>query len=456
MSTGAPVPLPASAAVRHKLALASLCLAMLLSSLGTSIANVGLPALAKDLDASFQDVQWVVLAYLLAVTTLVVSVGKLGDTIGRRRLMLAGIALFTVASLACASAAELWVLVAARAAQGCGAAAMMSLTLTFVGDIAPKGKTGSTMGMLGATSAVGTALGPSLGGLLLAAFGWQALFLAIVPLGTLALALAHRFLPADGLAMRAGKFDFAGTLLLALTLGAYALAMTRGGGRFSATDFYCTVGAFTAGALFLLVQSHAASPLVNLSLLRQPELRASFVMSALVTTVAMSTLVVGPFHLSGALGLGPARVGLVMSAGPLVAALIGAPAGRWVDRWGAKNITLAALATAAVGCLGLAILPSARGVVAYVFPLTVFTSGFAMFQAANNTAVMASMTADQRGVVSGLLTLSRNLGLITGASVMGALYMAGGMPMTFGMATLLLIAAIVLRLGGSAPGLAAL
>ena len=126
-------------------ALAGLSLSMLLSSLGTSIANVGLPTLAQAFNASFQEVQWVVLAYLLAVTTLIVSVGRLGDLTGRRRL-----------------------LIVARAVQGLGAAIMMSLTIAFVGETVPKAKTGSAMGLLGTMSAIGTALGPSLGGILIA------------------------------------------------------------------------------------------------------------------------------------------------------------------------------------------------------------------------------------------------------------------------------------------------
>ena len=119
-------------------ALAGLSLSMLLSSLGTSIANVALPTLAQAFDASFQDVQWIVLAYLLAITTLIVSVGRLGDIIGRRRLLLAGIVLFTVASLLCGAAPTLWLLIAARAAQGLGAAIMMALAMAFVGETVPK------------------------------------------------------------------------------------------------------------------------------------------------------------------------------------------------------------------------------------------------------------------------------------------------------------------------------
>ena len=130
-------------------ALAGLSLSMLLSSLGTSIANVGLPTLAQAFNASFQEVQWIVLAYLLAITTLIVSAGRLGDITGRRRLLLAGIFLFTAASALCGIAPTLGLLIAARAAQGLGAAIMMALTLAFVGETVPKAKTGSaTLAML--------------------------------------------------------------------------------------------------------------------------------------------------------------------------------------------------------------------------------------------------------------------------------------------------------------------
>ena len=154
-----------------------------------------LPTLAQAFGASFQDVQWVVLAYLLAITTLIVSVGRLGDIIGRRRLLLAGICLFTAASRLCGIAPTLWLLIAARAVQGLGAAVMLALTMAFVGETVPKERTGSAMGLLGTMSAIGTALGPSLGGVLIAGFGWRAIFLVNVPLGLVTLR-ARSSLPA--------------------------------------------------------------------------------------------------------------------------------------------------------------------------------------------------------------------------------------------------------------------
>ncbi|WP_431677931.1 MFS transporter [Kitasatospora sp. KL5] len=462
----APAAAPRTPSARR--ALAALALAVLLASLGTSIANVALPTLAQAFGASFQQVQWIVLAYLLAMTTLIVGVGRLGDLTGRRRLLLGGILLFTAASVLCGLAPSLPVLIAARAAQGLGAAAMTALAMAFVGATVPRARTGSAMGLLGTTSAIGTALGPSLGGVLISGPGWRAVFLAGVPLGLLALFLAHRHLPADHPRPGADRprFDRAGTLLLALTLGAYALAMTTGRGSFGLLNLALLAAAALGTGLFLLVETRTAAPLIRPAMFRDPALGAGLATSALVSTVMMATLVVGPFHLSRALGLAAAPVGLAMSAGPLVSALTGIPAGRIVDHLGAPRMTLLGLAAAATGCALLAVLPAALGPAGYLVPVVVVTAGYALFQAANNTAVMADVHPDRRGVVSGMLNLARNLGLVTGASLMGAVFalasgsaditaagpvaVATGTRTTFAAATALLLLALAVAAGSRA------
>lgn len=449
-------------------ALAGLSLSMLLSSLGTSIANVALPTLARAFTASFQEVQWIVLAYLLAITALIVGVGRLGDMTGRRRLLLAGIFLFTIASVLCGFAPTLRLLIAARAAQGLGAAVMMALTLAFVGETVPKARTGSAMGLLGTMSAIGTALGPSLGGVLIAGLGWRAIFLINLPLGLLAFLLAHRYLPVDRGAPQTDRagFDRMGTLLLALTLAAYALSMTLGRGRFGSLNLALLLAAALGAGLFVLAEAKAASPLIRLAMFRDPALSASLAMSALVSTVVMATLVVGPFYLSRALGLDAARVGLVLSVGPLVAALTGVPAGRLADRFGAQRVTLAGLLAMAAGSFLLSMMPATSGVAGYIGPIVVITAGYGLFQTANNTAVMADIHPDRRGVVSGMLNLSRNLGLITGTSVMGAVFalasattdvttarpeaVAAGMRITFAVAAILIVVALAIAAGGRA------
>lgn len=359
------------------LALAALSLSTLLAALGTSIANVGLPALSAHFAAPYARIQWIVLAYLLASTAVAVAAGRLGDRYGRRRMLLGGIALFGAASLACGLAPSLPWLVAARGVQGIGAAAMLALTLPFVADTLSEGRSGRAIGLLGTVSAAGTALGPVLGGALLAGFGWRALFLALALLGVPALVLASRNLPA-GRSRAAGRGE--------------AMATPWG-------------------------------PLLA---------------NGAMTAVVMATLVIGPFHLSRTLGLDSAAVGLAMACGPLAAALAGVPAGRAVDRHGAGPVARAGLACAAAGAALLALLP-AIGIAGYVVPLAALSTGYALFQAANSSAAMAACEARQRGAVSGLLALSRNLGLIAGASGMGMLFAAAGMRTAF-LAALLLVA----------------
>ena len=379
-------------------ALVSLSLSMLLASLGTSIANVGLPALAQDFNAAFHAVQWVVLAYLLAITAVIVSAGSLGDRLGRRRLLLAGLLLFTVACGLCGAAPSLEWLIGARTLQGLGAAIMMAMTLGMVGDTVTRDRTGRVMGLLGTMSAVGTAMGPSVGGLLLSLWGWRALFLVGVPLGLVAAALAARYLPVD-----------------------------------QHTRTPSPRGAFW-------------SPL------RDPALRAGLVMSALVAAVIMATFVVGPFYLSRGLGLDPASTGLAMAVGPCVAAATGVPAGRLTDRLGSQRMTLAGLSLLLCGALLLAL---ASGLPGYLASLIILTTGYSLFQAANNTAVMSEIDSARRGTVSGLLNLSRNLGLIFGASALGAVFawaspdvihaapqaVADGLHATFGVASGLILLA---------------
>lgn len=439
-------------------AMAALCLSMLMPSLDTSIANVNLPTLAHAFGASFQAVQWIVLAYLLAITTLIVSVGRLGDLFGRRRLLLGGIVLFTATSLFCGLAPNLWLLIAARAAQGLGAAIMMALTVAMVGETIPKAKTGSAMGLLGTMSAIGTALGPSLGGLLTDGFGWRMIFLVNVPLGIINLALARRYLPRSQPAATRPGFDKLGTLLLGSTLAAYALAVTLGGGHLERFNVALLAAAVIGAGLFLLSQARVTSPLIKLAMLRDPTLSSSLVMSAAVACVMMTTFVVGPFYLSRSLGLPAALVGLVMSTGPVISAFTGIPAGRITDRLGAPRVVFIGLIEMALGLAGLTFLPSLFGVPGYIAAIALLTPGYQLFQAANNTVIMTDVRPDQRGVVSGMLSLSRNLGLITGAAVMGAVFAAAsatsditkaqpdavatGMRITFAVAAALIVGAI--------------
>jgi MFS family permease len=346
---------------------------------------------------------------------------------------------------------------------------MMALTMALVGETVDKDRTGRAMGLLATLSAVGTALGPSLGGTLVSAFGWHAIFLVNVPLGLLTWLLAWRSLPIrrpQANAERPG-FDITGTVLLATALGAYALAMTLGRGNFGGINIALLLMAILGGGLFVLSQRRVTSPLIPLALFRDRLLVSGLATSALVATVMMATLLVGPFYLSISLGLPTTLVGLVLAVGPCVAALAGVPAGRLADRFGVRPMRLAGLATMVLGCSALALLSPTLGMGGYVMAIVITTLGYALFQTANNTAVMADIAAQKRGVIAGLLNLSRNLGFFTGASVLGAVFasalptngvsaaspgeVANGLHFTFAAALSMVVLALFIALQYRAP-----
>lgn len=346
----------------------TLGLSMLLASLGTSIANIALPTLAEVFLLPFIQVQAVVIGYLISLTITVVIAGRLGDRYGCKSMLIVGLIIFSLASLLCSVAPSLWILVAARSFQGIGAAFLMTLAMALTRQTVSKSQLGRAMGMLGTISALGTALGPVLGGFLIVVSGWQSIFGLQFILAGIAIILARVLLPNDYIKKQ----------IPALT-----------------------------------------------SLQIDQNITPNLMVNSLVAAVMMTTLVIGPFYLSLGLNLDQIQVGLIMGIGPVVAILSGIPSGRLVDRWGSRYIVITGLIFLIIGSSMLAILPKLMGLSGYIMPIIILTSGYQLFQAANNTMTLADVPKARQGMVSGLLSLSRNMGLIIGASVMGAIFSFG-------------------------------
>lgn len=404
--------------------LITLAMATLTASMGISVASVLLPTLTDNFSATVSDVQWVVLVYLMSVTMMIVSAGQLGDLFGHRRVLVSGLLVFVAASLLSAMATSLAQLIAGRALQGLGGAILIALPMSIARDMVPTKQLGTAMGILGTTSAVGTALGPSLGGILLFWSDWRMAFWLLGGFAGIALALSITSLPCASEPKTASfrQMDFPGTFVLAIALAAYALATSGGASGIPASPGLLIVIALITITLFVIIETRTSSPLVPMTLLQDRRTGLAFLMNLLVGTVMMSTLVVGPFYLAFSMGLNEALVGLVMAVGPVVAALSGIPAGQLTDRLGAKRVMLIGLVQTISGLLCLAFLPRYFGVGGYVIALILLTPAFQLFLAANNTAVLVDASKEQRGRISGLLGLSRNLGLMTGASAMPALF----------------------------------
>nr|WP_286201903.1 MFS transporter [Ochrobactrum sp. SFR4] len=394
-----------------------------MASMAVSITAVALPALSRTLDAPVSAVQWIVLIYLLSVTIVIVLAGRCADLYGQRFILLTGLIIFTVSSLLCAAAPNLTLLIAARAIQGIGGAILMALPVSIIRGMVSGEQTGSALGLLGSMSAIGTALGPALGGVLIAVFGWRSAFLLLAISGFILLVPAIKAIPASPPNhITSRSLDLSGAALLAIMLFLYAV-ITTGNKNGLNWDMAVTIPAVLfVLIIFVDVESRSSSPLVPLSLLRNPVISASLITNLLISSVMMAMLVVGPFFLSFGLLLREATTGLVVAVGPVVAALAGIPAGRITDRFGIRRALVCGLAVMSIALICMALLPVRFGTTGYILSLIMLTPCFQLFLAANNTAIMLTAPEDQRGILSGLLALSRNLGLMTGASVMTTIF----------------------------------
>lgn len=391
-------------------------LSILLASLGTSIANVALPEMAAGLSAPFATVQWVVIGYLLSLTVLSAAAGRLGDRIGHGRALRLGMVAFTVGAAAAAVAPQVGWLIAARMVQGAGAAAMIVLPMALLRETADPARLGRAMGFLGTASAVGTALGPALGGVLIAGFGWRAVFWVMLALGGLGLATVQ----STGAKPKAqAAMDLRPAVLLAVAVAGVALAATLRDGWISIALLGLSVA---AALLFRKVDERSAQPFFPAGAMGAEVLRRGLIANALVAAVMMTMLVVSPFFLARGLGLQAGAVGMAMTLGPVLSAASGIPSGRLVDRWGAAPVARLGVVLMLLAVAVIAAGTQVAGLWGFLAGVVFLTPGYQLYLAANTTQVLMTAGEAQRGATSGLLGLSRNLGLIAGAAVMAALF----------------------------------
>jgi MFS family permease len=303
---------------------------------------------------------------LIVNTVLGVVAGRIGDGRGRGQTLTTGILLYIIGALLGAVAPDLGLLVAARAIQGVGAAVLIVLPMSLVAEVIPPETAGRSIGLLASMSAVGTAAGPSLGGLLVAELGWRSAFITMALLGILNFYFAKGLFSGPGRDSRAGRPALAG-------------ALTK--------------------------------------LLEDSSLKAALLLNAVVAAVMMSALIVGPFFLSEGLRVDTRTTGFAMSVGPIVSIFSGRTGGIFVDRYGVSRMTLAGLLMLLLGGCGFVFLPSVFGILGFVLSAAVSSFGYQMFQAANALKVMSDSTPESRGLYSGLLSFSRQIGLVMGALI---------------------------------------
>ena len=394
-----------------------------MSTLDSSIVNVSLPTLVEELHTSLAMIEWVILAYLLVVTSLILTMARLGDMFGKKKFYTLGLGLFTAGSLLCGLAPGILWLIGFRALQGLGAVMMFALGAAIITEVFPPQQRGQALGIMGGIVSVGIAIGPSLGGLLIGLVGWRSIFLVNVPVGVAAMIIVARVVPPSTIGLAGQRFDLIGALLLFATLSSYALGMTLGQHEgFAAPHTLGLLGFALLGLIgFVALESRLEQPMIDLRLFGNPLFGINLLMGFLVFIMIGGYFLL-PFYLELVKGFPTEQVGLMLVVFPALMGLTAPISGTLSDRFGSRAISLIGLAVIVVACLLISTLDAGVGIPGYVLRLAPLGIGMGMFNSPNNSAIMGAAPRDRLGLASGLTALSRSLGQTSGLPLMGALF----------------------------------
>ncbi len=392
-------------------------------TLDASIVNVALPTLAQAFGASLAAVQWVPLAYLLVITTLVMGAARLGDVHGRKRAYLSGMTLFIAASALCGLAPGVGWLIAFRALQGLGGVFISALGAAIIAQIFPPGERGRALGVIASCVTLGVALGPTVGALIIDLAGWRWMFLVNIPVGIAAMSIVARVVPDFEPAPARLPFDWLGTLLVAAALASFALALTFGQRQGFGAGLPLALLALALAALlaFVLTETRVDGPILELALFANPAFSAGLAMSCLAFTVLGAVSFTLPFFLQLGLGLPIATVGLLMAISPVIGGIMGPIGGALSDRFGPRWGAVVGLTLMTLGCILLMALDDSASIPRFALSVAPIGLGMGFFNSANNSAVLNAVPRARLGIASGLLSLARTLGQSTGVPVAASL-----------------------------------
>ena len=424
--TSSPPPDPAVVDYSRKwYIMAAIAMGILLATIDGSIVNVALPTLVDDLNTNFSTIQWVVLSYMLTLTTLMLGIGRLADIRGKKRIYFAGFVLFTIGSLLCAVSNTVQMLIAMRVAQAVGASMILALGPAITTEAFPSSERGKALGVTGSMVSIGIISGPVIGGLILGQASWHWIFLVNLPVGILGAWMVQRFVP-DLPPVGGRRFDFAGAVTLFISMISLLLGLTFGQTvGFTAPAVLALFASCLAFlALFIFIELRVPEPMIDLRLFRNRLLRVNLFTGFMTFIANSGTILLLPFYLQNARRLDVTSVGLMMAVTPIAVGIVAPLSGSLSDRVGSRPISVAGLFMLLVGFFSAATLTESTPVIGYVLRLLPIGLGMGLFQSPNNSAIMGSVPRRALGVTSGLLAVTRTLGQTVGISIMGAIWAA--------------------------------
>ena len=397
----------------------------LMATIDGSIVNVALPTLVRELNTDFATVQWVVLAYLLTLATLLPSVGRLADMIGKKQIYILGFVVFTFGSFLCGLASTIYMLILFRVVQAVGATMILALGVAIVTESFPSNERGRALGIAGTMVSIGIVIGPTLGGLLIDLFSWKWIFFVNILIAILGILMIIRFVP-DIKPEGKQRFDYLGatTLFFCLLSFLSALTLAQSAGF---TDIRVLI-LFVLGVLllsfFIVVEKRAEQPMIDLTLFRNLNFSISLVTGFLTFVAIAGTLILTPFYLENVLGYSTREVGLLIAVLPISMGVVAPISGSSSDRFGTRIITVIGLIILLIGYAALTTLDAQTGALNFALLFLPIGLGMGIFQSPNNSAIMGAAPPDKLGIVSGMLALNRTLGQTTGIAIMGAIWAA--------------------------------
>jgi len=392
------------------------------SALNASMMNLAVPFIGAHFQARMPLAEWVIMAYLLAISTLLLVFGRLGDTYGFRKIYLVGTAIFTVGSVLCGFAPSIYYLVAFRILQGLGAAMVMAIGPAILTAAFPPQERGKALGFLGVFVASALAAGPTLGGLLLKYAGWEFIFFINGPLGLLIMVWTWLVLAPTPRSPQ--RFDLPGAVTLFLALGALLLALSHGEewGWSSGPIRALLLTAALFFPLFVWRELTCPAPMMELRLFKNRLFSAATTSAVCNFIVQYMVVFMLPFYFKEVLRLDAARAGVLLSSFPLVILVVAPLSGTLSDRIGSRGLSSLGMAASAVSLALLSRLTPESAWPEIVWPLVLLGLGNGIFQSPNSSALMGSVPRTHLGVAGGMLATARNGGMVLGVALAGAVF----------------------------------
>ncbi|MDA8085436.1 MAG: MFS transporter, partial [Nitrospiraceae bacterium] len=392
--------------------------------LDVSIVNVAMPTLKSTFNVSMAVIEWITMAYMLALIIFLPLFGRLADIYGRSKLYNIGFVIFSLGSLLCGMASSASFMIASRIIQAVGAGLLQANSVAIITHAFPANERGKAIGIQGAVQAVSMAVGPFVGGVLIATVGWRAIFYINIPIGILGTMAALFILPPNQKAKEKQKVDYLGAFFFASGLAFLVLALNEGVklGWESRTIVSYFLSSVAFLSLFVVTEMKVKDPLIDLALFRNSTFLIGNVTGMLSYYVLFAVMFLMPFYLEKVLGYSVALTGSLLTPLLLAMAAVAPISGHISDRYGARIMTTSGMLISAVACFSLLFMGESARLPMLVVTMIFLGLGMGLFTPSNNSAIIGAASGDKIGVAGGVLNMMRSLGLIFGVDISGVIF----------------------------------